>query len=743
MINNKFILLIGIGIGIFFWIAESVMHCSLHHPNRSYFQTIFISSPYEFFMRSCISFLFIVLGIISQYWINKLKNINIALNESRGKYYNLMNTANDAIFIINSKTGMVVEANKKAEALIGIPAHKIVNTHYSQFIPKKDIDFYHRTGGKIKESAVFHKDGHTIPVEVSINSVEYDNNSCIQGIFRDISERLKIQERFRILSLGAEQSHNLVLITNKDGFIEYANPSIEKITGYSQKEVIGQKPSLFKSGKHSDRFYQELWNTILSGKTWYGTLINRKKSGELFYEDTTIAPVLNESGLITHFIALKVNVTARKLIEDTLAETLQYERICVEVLELFNSTYDQGAIFHVILSLLAENNIFPVSAIFLHDKQSDTLNCVEVQGVHKHHDIFFRLEDDLVMQAIRQRKTIITHLKNEILLYTNKNNTVLKITQIVASPILFQDNISGILVVAMSKPINETTLNFIERFCVQLGVAFNNLKQYNTLKTLSEQLQKREQELSEINVTLGHANKMKTEFISNMSHEFRTPLNGIIGFSELMLHEIPGKLSSEQKDYMKHIFSSAERLSSLINNILDISTIEAGKMQLELSSVNIPEIINADVSMLKEKIHAHNINLSVHIEQGIDFIRADAIKLKQIILNLLSNAVKYTPDGGSIIISGKKVHNDSMVFFELSITDTGTGISKENMTRLFKPFEQLDNSPEKNHRGAGLGLVMVKRLTELHNGTVSVESEPGKGSCFKVRIPISAHNSNS
>jgi PAS domain S-box-containing protein len=227
------------------------------------------------------------------------------------------------------------------------------------------------------------------------------------------------------------------------------------------------------------------------------------------------------------------------------------------------------------------------------------------------------------------------------------------------------------------------------------------------------------------------ANTAKSEFLSNMSHELRTPLNAIIGFSEALKDGLMGKIEENQREYINDIYTSGEHLLSLINDILDLAKVEAGKMELELESVSLGELLQNCLSMVKEKALNHRLNVTLEADAVMPEIVADTRKLKQIIYNLLSNAVKFTPDGGTVTLGAHRV--DDML--EITVIDTGIGISAENQAKLFHPFNQIDSALSRKYQGTGLGLVMTKHLAELHGGSVSLASEVNKGSLFSVKIP--------
>ena len=242
------------------------------------------------------------------------------------------------------------------------------------------------------------------------------------------------------------------------------------------------------------------------------------------------------------------------------------------------------------------------------------------------------------------------------------------------------------------------------------------------------------------------ANQAKSEFLANMSHELRTPLNHIIGFTELVADGQIGSINAQQKEYLTDALGSSRHLLSLINDILDLSKIEAGKLELRLSQFSLKQLLDSSLTVIKEKAQKHDITLSLSRKALPDEIIADKRKLKQIIYNLLSNAIKFTPDGGRIKVSAQMVHNSQQHSSEfhnntpmitVSVADTGIGIDRSDLARVFNSFEQLDNYKTKKAAGTGLGLALTKKLVELHGGKIWAESSgPKKGSKFSFMIPL-------
>jgi signal transduction histidine kinase len=230
------------------------------------------------------------------------------------------------------------------------------------------------------------------------------------------------------------------------------------------------------------------------------------------------------------------------------------------------------------------------------------------------------------------------------------------------------------------------------------------------------------------------ANHTKSEFLANMSHELRTPLNHILGFTELVVDGHAGELNETQKEYLNDVHQSSSHLLSLINDILDLSKVEAGKLELQPSTVDLGVLLENSMIMVKEKALKHGINLSNEINGIPESIEADERKLKQIMYNLMSNAVKFAPEGGKVSLSAQTCNSSEV---EISVSDTGIGISPEDLERIFSPFEQVETSKSRKYQGTGLGLSLTKRMVELHGGKIWVESEgEGKGATFNFTIPM-------
>ena len=265
-----------------------------------------------------------------------------------------------------------------------------------------------------------------------------------------------------------------------------------------------------------------------------------------------------------------------------------------------------------------------------------------------------------------------------------------------------------------------------------------------------------EQTLQEKNLELVHASRMKTEFLATMSHELRTPLNAIIGFSEALKDGMVGEMNGNQGEYIGDIFNSGQHLLSLINDILDLSKIEAGMMALELEPVDLNALLANSLSIVREKAARQRIQLELDIEGGLDSLELDMRKTKQVIYNLLSNAVKFSSHGGRVLVRAKRVprsdvghisgewqshsfplaNNSFQEFVEISVSDQGIGIAGPSLPKLFHAFTQIDSGLARRFEGTGLGLAMVRQLVELHGGAVAVSSAEGEGTCVVAWLPL-------
>ena len=438
-------------------------------------------------------------------------------------------------------------------------------------------------------------------------------------------------------------------------------------------------------------------------------------------------------GLVTTFAAQGVialrNVRLFQELErrsKQLSSSVDELRALGEVSQAVSSSLDLDEVLTTILTRAAElsgadgGSIFefePATAEFVLRTCTGTSEAL----VHSLHQVRIGLDETFIGQAaatgeVRQAPDLDVETRDPHVDALRSHGW----RSMVAVPLRRGDEIIGALIVRrhVRGALPAETVDLLETLASQSVVAIHNARVFHQL----------EQKRSELEVASQH----KSDFLASMSHELRTPLNAVIGFSDVLLDRMFGELNEKQDEYVRDIRNSGRHLLELINEILDLSKVEAGQMELDLDAVSIPELIAHGLAMVRERAVGHGISLAREVGDEVDTAVADELKLKQVFVNLLSNAVKFTPDGGAVTVTARRVDDEVQV----SVSDTGIGIAAAEQERVFEAFQRGGRAARTSTEGTGLGLTLSKRIIDLHGGRLWMESEPGVGSTFSFSIPL-------
>jgi PAS domain S-box-containing protein len=635
--------------------------------------------------------------------------------ESEAKYRGLLEAAPDAMVVVN-QAGEIVLLNVQAEKQLGYRRDELIGQQVKNIIPEGFAERLIADGTRTAAEALVQqigtgielmarrKDGSEFPIEIMLSPLESAEGILVTAAIRDISVRKEaeahlgqMEERYRGL---LEAAPDAMVVVNQAGEIVLLNVQAEKQLGYRRDELIGQRVKNIIPEGFAERLIADGTRTAAEALAQQiGTgieLMARRKDGSEFPIEIMLSPLESAEGILV--TAAIRDITRRKAQE--------------RVIQELNAELEQRH------RKLFDNNPHPT---WVYDRETLRFLAVNAAAVRKYG---YSSDEFLAMtiKDIRPPEDPPMFLGNvdsagdgtETWRHRRKDKTVIDV-EITSYALQFSARAAQVVVavdVTQRKRDEEEKRKFTE-----------------SLAASNQELELRNREVQ-------RATQLKSSFLASMSHELRTPLNAIVGFSDLLAEETPGELNPKQKRFVNHIKQASAHLLQLINDILDLSKIEAGQLALRCEDFQVKDTLPEVLSTILPLVMAKNIRLEQRIETD-QHIYADRVRFKQILYNLLSNAVKFTPKAGRIDIDCREVGSSVCI----SVADTGVGIRAEDQAVIFDEFRQVEGPAETTQQGTGLGLTITKRLVEQQGGKISLESEFGKGSRFTFTLPAGPRRS--
>lgn len=552
---------------------------------------------------------------------------------------------------------------------------------------------------------------------------------------REILEFLNASERH--FKEYAELSPIGIFKIDRYGKIKYINRLMEEFIGANNEKMDIDSIIKIIDDKDKEEIKEQLIDSIKNIKIFEKNVRIKNKDNKINYIKLKIKPIFKKKGELDSFIGIFIDMTDEMILQKELKERINEINLLFEFSSVINRNALNQDLINKILKLIIK--FFSSDAVCLFLYKDNKIICIDAQPdeisniwkIDREHVI----GECICGKAIETGESIfVENLENEKIA-TRDECREAGFKSIAAVPLKYVDKILGIILIAY---FNQKDLiqykTIFDTLGSNIAIAINNstshLKILNYSKELEKEVFERTQQLNDALEKAQYADRMKSAFLATMSHELRTPLNSIIGFTGVLLQELPGSLNEEQKKQLKMVKKSSEHLLELINDVLDISKIEAGELKLSYEKFFLIPFIQEIVISVSTLIQSKGLDFELEIDDEVSYINTDKRRLKQVIINLLSNAIKFTHKGKISFICQKQEE-----FIEFSIKDTGIGIKEEDKKLLFQPFSQINHGLNRSYEGTGLGLSICKSIVNLLGGDISIESEYDKGSTFKFKIP--------
>jgi PAS domain S-box-containing protein len=641
--------------------------------------------------------------------------VGLAVSAFMGSLYNQMETGNRFMnlsidmFCTAGFDGYFKSLNPSWEKALGFTTEELMAKPYLEFIHPddrpatvaEDVRLQNRELTFAFENRYLCKDGSY--KWMLWNAVSVPEQQLIYAVAREITERKRVEtalryseERFRGLVNGVRDY--AIFMLDPAGDVASWNEGAKRIKGYEVEEIVGRHFSCFyspedvQSGKPARELQLAVRNGSYQEEGW-----RLRKDGSRFWADVVITALHDEKGELRGFSKVTRDISEQKRAKQMLQESEERHR------KLFdNNPHPTWVYDRETLRFLAVN----AAAVRKYGYSSSEFSAMTIKDIRPPEDVPALLESVSNVQEGSEKVSDWRHRR--------KDGSIIDVE------------------------ITSYSLNFSGRPAeVIVAVDVTQRKRDEAEKRkFTDRLAVANQELDLRNREVERATKLKSKFLASMSHELRTPLNAIVGFSELLAEGTPGQLNDKQRRFVEHIKQGSAHLLQLINDILDLSKIEAGQLELRCEDFNVADALPEVLSTIRPLAMAKNIQVQQTVPTQAP-IHADRVRFKQIMYNLLSNAVKFTPKGGTISIDCSEAGSH----VSLSVTDTGIGIRPEDQRMIFEEFRQVEGSSAAAQQGTGLGLAITRRLVEQQGGKISVQSEPGKGSKFTFTLPAGANAS--
>lgn len=626
----------------------------------------------------------------------------------------MFESAGEGLLVANNE-GDILMANPRVCEMFGYSKSELVGKEIDMLVPDqlRDKHVKHREGynqlpkkrsmGAGLDLQGKKKDGSSFPVEISLNYFENEGEILVMALLTDISERKKADQNFsKTLKEFADYKVALdeaaiVAITDQKGIIMHANDNFCKISKYSREELIGQDHRIVNSGHHSKEFIRNLWVTIANGKVWKGELKNKAKDGTTYWVDTTIIPFLNEEGKPYQYVAIRADITERKVMDERILQlNNELEQRVEERTEALRES-------EKLYSTIARN--YPNGTISVFDEE---LRYIFVEG------------KELYKIGVTSKDLIGTNYLDRLPkdIGANIKTHLLNVFKGMSTSFEFEYRNNHYILNAVPMPDSKGNIRQI------LVVEQNVTKQKKAENEIRKSLEK-EKEL----------NELKSRFVSMASHEFRTPLSTILS-SVSLVQKYDGPENEEKRDkHISRIKSAVNNLTGILNDFLSLDKLETGKVEnnpVEFDIVKFSEEMTEEMQAVAKK--GQNV-IYKHSGKNTRAV-ADKHILKNILHNLLSNASKYSDEGTEISFNTISEKTN----LKIEVIDRGIGIPEEEKQHMFERFFRAKNAV--NIGGTGLGLNIVKKYTELLDGEIRFESKAGEGTTFTLLIPLKPKQNN-